>query len=121
MNAPDSAARLAHARELLRGYPPGTVEAAEEFFRGGDPGALDRLLNGVLLHHLASKSDRPPFATLPPDARLVEDIGVDSLAMVEMVFLLEELLGAKFPDDELRRLQTLADLRAAVRAKAAGA
>jgi acyl carrier protein len=121
MNAPDSAARLARARELLRGYPPGTVEAAEGFFRAADSGALDQLLDGVLLHHLAPKPDRPPFATVSPDARLVEDIGVDSLAMVEMVFLLEELLGAKFPDEELRRLQTLADLRAAVRAKAVGA
>ncbi len=121
MNASDSAGRLQRARDQLRGFPDGTLAAAEGFFGAGDLAALDRLVDWVLTHHLPAKPGRPPLGDLPADSRLVEDIGLDSLAMVEMTFLLEELLGAKFPDDELRQLRTLGDLRAAVRAKAAGA
>jgi acyl carrier protein len=121
MNAPDPASRLQRAREHLRGYPAETLAAAEACFGAGDLEALDRLVDGVLTYHLPPNPERRPLAELPAEARLVEDIGVDSLAMVEMTFLLEELLGAKFPDDELRALRTLGDLRAAVRAKAGGA
>ncbi len=103
---------------MLHGYPPGTVETAEQFLKDSQPEALDRLVDLVLTHHLPTRPDRPVIADLPPSAQLVGDVGLDSFAMVELTFLLEELLGVKFPDEELRRLQTLGDLRAAVRARA---
>ena len=118
MDQPTQLHRLDNARELLHGYPPGTIETAEQFLRDGQPAALDRLVDLILAHHLPARPDSAVIASLPATAQLVGDVGLDSFAIVELTFLLEELLGVKFPDEELRRLQTLGDFRTAIRARA---
>lgn len=114
MTPSDLGSRIQKARELLADHPPATADAAEAFLRGGDSGALDRLLDGVMTHFLPPKPDRPPLSSLPPSARLVEDLGFDSLAMVEMSFFLQDLMDVKLADEDLRALQTLGDLRTLV-------
>ena len=52
------------------------------------------------------------------DTKLVADLGIDSLAMVEMTFLLQDLWGVTFTDDELRAIMTLDDLNRAILEKA---
>jgi acyl carrier protein len=39
----------------------------------------------------------------------VDDLGIDSLTMVEIAVLAEEKLGVKIPDGELGNLQTVGD------------
>lgn len=51
--------------------------------------------------------------TIDPDARLDADLGADSLAVVEVVFGLEERYGIRLPDDVVRGLGTVSDLIAA--------
>ncbi len=46
---------------------------------------------------------------LVPDARLVEDIGLDSFDLVELLTLVEEL-GVRFPDDVAVGIETMGDL-----------
>ncbi len=121
MNSADVETRVGKAREMLVGYPAETVAAAERFFREGEPEALDRLVAGVIAYHRPSKAngDAGEVAPLEGSARLVEDLGFDSLAMVEMSFLLDELLGLKLSDDEMRALRTIDDVRGVVRTRAA--
>ena len=121
MNSGEVETRVGKAREMLMGYPAETIEAAERFFRGGETEALDRLVTGVIACHRPSKSsgDGKEVGPMEGNARLVEDLGFDSLAMVEMSFLLDELLGLKLSDDEMRALQTIDDVRGVVRARAA--
>ncbi len=52
-------------------------------------------------------------------ARLREDLELDSLDRVDLVVTLEKALGARFVDDEIKRVVTVADLRECV-ARAAG-
>jgi len=59
-----------------------------------------------------------PAASLDPDTRLVDDLGVDSLAMIEIVEIVEEQLRAsgsdvRIADDLLAHMQTLADVASA--------
>ncbi|MFD9517872.1 acyl carrier protein [Streptomyces sp. NPDC059979] len=49
--------------------------------------------------------------TIPDDGRLEQDLGVDSLALAELVTDLEGRLSIVIPDEETGRLRTIADLR----------
>jgi Acyl carrier protein len=121
MNSAEIEARVGKAKEMLVGYPAETVDAAERFFRENDTEALDRLVAGVIAYHRPAKAKEAAgeMTTLEGSARLVEDLGFDSLAMVEMSFLLDELLGLRLSDDEMRALRTIDDVRGAVRMRAA--
>lgn len=44
-----------------------------------------------------------------PEARLVEDLGLDSFDLVELLTLVEEL-GVRFPDDVAVGLETVGDV-----------
>jgi acyl carrier protein len=46
---------------------------------------------------------------LAPDAQLAA-LGVDSLGLIELMFLVEERLGVAFPDDKAPALTTVGDL-----------
>lgn len=107
--------RLKVARELLVGYPDGTLAATEKFLGDRDPSALDAMLLGVLEKHLPPREGRKPLGVQPGTARLIEDLGFDSLALVEVNFLLQDITGLKLPEAEMRELQTLDDLRALMR------
>lgn len=43
------------------------------------------------------------------DARLAEDLGLDSLEHVELVMFCEEEFGIEVPDDDAEKLLTVAD------------
>lgn len=79
------------------------------------------MLAGVLRFHQPPPTGQAPRldpADAPGDTRLVADLGIDSLAMVEMTFLLQDLWGVTFTDDELRAIMTLDDLNRAILEKA---
>lgn len=54
-------------------------------------------------------SKAPKLATLTP-ATEIRDLGLDSVATMEMVGELEEKLGANFADEDMIRIQTFGDL-----------
>ncbi|MFE4875050.1 acyl carrier protein [Streptomyces sp. NPDC056682] len=49
--------------------------------------------------------------TLLDNAHLERDLGIDSLALAELVTTLAQRLHITIPDEETGRLQTIADLR----------
>jgi len=51
------------------------------------------------------------------DAKFVEDLGADSLDVVELVMALEEKFDIEIPDDEAEKIQTVADVVAYVESK----
>lgn len=50
----------------------------------------------------------PPTITL--EARLYEDLDLDSIDALDMVVKLQELLGRRVEEDELRELKTVGDV-----------
>ena len=56
-------------------------------------------------------------AKLIPNARLIEDLGADSLDMVEMLMLVEEEFGISIPDDDAMNLKTVEDIVKYIEAK----
>jgi acyl carrier protein len=56
---------------------------------------------------------------VPPDARIIEDLGAESLDVVNIVAALEERYGILIEEVELPDLVTVADLHACVRSRVA--
>ena len=44
------------------------------------------------------------------NAKLIEDLGADSLDMVEMLMLVEEEFGLSIPDEDAMNLKTVVDI-----------
>ena len=47
-------------------------------------------------------------ADLKPEARLVEDLKLDSIDMAELLVLTEEAFGLKISDDDVKKMSTIA-------------
>ncbi len=45
-----------------------------------------------------------------PEAKLSDDLKIDSLDAVELVMAIEEEMGVKIPDEELGNLKTVSDI-----------
>ena len=44
-----------------------------------------------------------------PEASFVEDLGADSLDLVELVMMLEEEFGGEIPDEDAEKIQSVQD------------
>lgn len=53
-----------------------------------------------------------PAEKVTPDAKIVEDLGADSLDVVELLSRLEDEFGIVIPDDEVENLVTVGDVAA---------
>ena len=101
-------------RGILKGFPEETIKACADFQASGDRAAFDRAVFGVITHHL-TKPPAQPLATLPGTTSLVADLGLDSITMVEMAFIFEDIFAASLPQEELVKVVTLDDLQAMLR------
>lgn len=55
-----------------------------------------------------------PVEKVTPDAKIVEDLGADSLDVVELLSQLEDELSIVIPDEDAEQLSTVADVAAAI-------
>jgi acyl carrier protein len=53
-----------------------------------------------------------PLEKVTPDSKIVEDLGADSLDVVELLSTLEDEYGVMIPDEEVETLVTVADVAA---------
>lgn len=51
-----------------------------------------------------------PLDKISPDARIIEDLGADSLDVVELLSRLEDEYGVVIPDDDVETLKTVGDV-----------
>lgn len=49
---------------------------------------------------------------ITPDARIIEDLGADSLDVVELLSRLEDEYGITIPDEDVETLKTVGDVAA---------
>lgn len=55
-----------------------------------------------------------PAEKVTPDSKIVEDLGADSLDVVELLSQLEDEYGVVIPDEEVEGLVTVADVAAEI-------
>ena len=111
---------MADLKEGLRRCSPETIDAAVRYRETGDLKAIPTVVFGIL--------DRYQPATAPvklseanENTRLIEDIGLDSLTLLEIVLSIEETLKLRIENEELREIRTLGQLNKFLHAKITGA
>ncbi len=59
---------------------------------------------------LLAKQLRIDAATITPETSIIEDLGADSLDIVEMLMAVEEKFGITVSDEEAMQLRTIRDV-----------
>lgn len=59
-------------------------------------------------------------AQIVPEARMREDLGLDSLDAVDLIVALEKALSVQIPEDVARQMRTVGDVYAYIRQTAGG-
>jgi acyl carrier protein len=104
MIPPAEAKRRANVE--LAGFPEPIAEAYLDFTQTGDVGLLRYFVLGIMQFYLV-RPPQLPLTDLPGSTRLVEDLGCDSLTIIDMLFLVERLLDIRLNDNELSRATTI--------------
>ncbi len=58
----------------------------------------------IVVEHLGVEADK-----VAPDASFIDDLGADSLDIVELVMAFEEEFGVEIPDDAAEKIGTVGD------------
>ncbi|HWA08065.1 MAG TPA: acyl carrier protein [Opitutaceae bacterium] len=97
-------------RETLKRCSPATIEAACEYRRTGSRAHLPVLVHGIIERYV--KRDLiERLQRRPDDLLLSAHLGIDSLTMLEIVLLAEDVLQISIHNEDLRPLRTLGDVQ----------
>ena len=103
----------------LAAFPPAIQTAHARWLDQRDPAALDAVVLSIVAFHRPHRETITRPDELPDSARLIADLGYDSLSLAEVVFFIEDLYRVTMSNADLETIRTIADLRAYVRAKVA--
>lgn len=106
-------------REALKRCSPSTFEAAIQFRKTGNPEHVPAVVIGVI-ERFVEPDLRTKLKDADDDLRLIEDLGIDSLTMMEIVILVEDVLQMSINNDELRNLRTVGDVKTFIDCKIRG-
>ena len=98
----------------LSSFSPAVRDAHARWLDARDPAALAVVVIAIVAYHRPNRARLEKPDDMPESARLIEDLGFDSLALAEIVFFIEDLYKVSISNDDLRRIATVADLRAFV-------
>lgn len=103
-------------RDALKRCSPATYYAACKFKKSGQPADLGLVVLGIM-ERFVDRELRPKLSVATDSLRLREDLGLDSLTMMEIVMIAEEVLRITVSNEELTKLRTLGDVQAFILAK----
>lgn len=65
---------------------------------------IEEKVKNIIVEQLGVSADE-----VVPDASFVDDLGADSLDLVELIMVLEEEFGKEIPDEDAEKIQTVKD------------
>ncbi|MDI6851560.1 MAG: acyl carrier protein [bacterium] len=72
-------------------------------------------LKEIIVDKLSVSEDQ-----IKPESRFMEDLGADSLDVVELVMAIEEKFGIEIPDEDAEKIRTVQDAINYIKAKIGG-
>lgn len=112
--------QAAEIRAALKRCRPETIDAALRFRTSGDAAEVPLIVYGIVDRHLAPEvSQKLDLHAVDEGTRLVEDLGIDSLTMLEIVLSIEETMAIRIENEELKDLRTLGDVKSFIGRKLA--
>jgi 3-hydroxyacyl-[acyl-carrier-protein] dehydratase len=106
-------------RESLKRCSASTFEAASQFRKTKNTEHLPAIILGII-ERFVEPDLRAKLRDPDDDLRLIEDLGIDSLTMMEIVILVEEVLQMSINNEELRHLRTIGDVKQFIECKVRG-
>ncbi|MEJ7619225.1 MAG: acyl carrier protein [Aquificaceae bacterium] len=76
---------------------------------------LEQRIKEIIADQLGVEVDK-----LNPSAKFVEDLGADSLDVVELVMAFEEEFGIEIPDEDAEKIRTVGDVIAYLKERVKG-
>ena len=116
MNAPISDAEAEQVRNAFRRCSPDTIEAIIQFRSTRQPALVPTIVYGIIERY-RSGENTTRLSALSDDTRLIEDLGIDSLTMLEVILSIEEALGIRIENEELTQIRTLGEVKVFVAQK----
>ncbi len=107
-------------KDSLKRCPEGTYEAAIQYRETGDTALLPVIVMGIVERYVEPEL-REKVRQGDDSLHLIEDLGIDSLTMMEIVILVEEVLQTSFDNAELREMRTVGDIKTYMTARLSGA
>ena len=106
-------------RETLKRCSPETLEAALAFRKSGDVSLVPTVVMGIVERFLDPDVSEK-LRSGDDSVRFMDDLGMDSLTMIEAIMMVEESLGVSIKNEELIDLRTVGDLKSFIKAKISG-
>ena len=66
---------------------------------------IEQRIKEIIVEQLGVNADQ-----VTPEAKFIEDLGADSLDIVELIMALEEEFGSEIPDEQAEKLLTVGDV-----------
>ena len=107
-------------RNSLKRCSPATIDAALQFRATRDPALVPAIVIGIIERYTEPDLRPKLHVEAIDDIRLIDDLGIDSLTMMEIVILVEEVLQVQIRNEELRDLRTIGDIKVFVDCKLRG-
>jgi len=111
---------VADLKDGLRRCSPETIAAAVRYRETGDLDTIPIIVFGILERYQPSTAP-VKLSQADENARLIEDLGLDSLTLLEIVLSIEEVLKLHIENEELREIRTMGNLNKFLHAKITGA
>ncbi len=77
--------------------------------------SLEERVKEIIAEQLGVEKEK-----ITPEAKFVEDLGADSLDVVELIMAFEEEFGIEIPDEDAEKIQTVGDVIAYLKEKVGG-
>jgi acyl carrier protein len=106
-------------RELLKRCSDNTLVSALKFRLNKDVDQIEPIVLGIIDRHLEPEQ-KDIFKKADDSLKLYDDLGLDSLTMLEIVMLVEQTLQVSIDNEELRDLRTIGDVKQYLNAKVRG-
>ena len=102
---------IEHLRIKLTGYPDKVTGHYEAFQKNRDPERLNAFVIGLIQFLQDSGNPQKEVATLSDETDLRGEMGVDSITIAEVVFLLEEIFEIEIENSDLMQIHTVGELK----------
>lgn len=103
-------------RETLKRCSPETIEKAVELRKTGNAELAGPVVIGIIARFL--EPEKRDLLKDPKDSlRMVDDLGLDSLTMVEIVLAVEDAVGTSIDNEDVQKIHTLGDIKAFISSK----
>lgn len=67
--------------------------------------AIEEKVRGIIADQLGVSEDE-----IKPESKFIEDLGADSLDIVELIMAMEEEFDTEIPDEEAEKIRTVNDV-----------